>query len=64
MSEKTTFSILFKLLLITHFYPASYMIEENSQLPNLYTIGHLTVYTIVLFVPLAIEAQLCLQWFD
>jgi len=33
-------------------YPASYLIEENNQLPDLYTKGHLTVYTTVLFAPL------------
>jgi len=47
-----------KLLLITHFYPAFYLIEGNNQLhvPDLYTIGNLTVYTIVLFAPIVIEA--------
>jgi len=53
------FSKLNKLLLITHFYPASYLIEENNQLPDLYTTGNLTVYTIVLFAPIVIEAQFC-----
>ena len=43
-----TFSKLYKLLFITIFYPASYLIEENNKLPDLYTIGNLTVYTIVL----------------
>jgi len=55
------FSILHKLLLITNLYPASYLIEKNNQLPDLYTIGHLTVYTIVLFAPIVIEAQFCLN---
>jgi len=44
------------------FYPESYLIEENNQLIDQYTIGNLTVYTIVLFAPIAIEAQSCLQW--
>jgi len=62
--QLTMFSKLHKLLLITNFYPASYLIEENNQLPDLYTIGNLTVYTIVLFAPIVIEAQFCLQWSD
>ena len=48
-------------ILIKTFYPASYLIEENNQLPNLYTIAHWTVYTIVLFAPIVIKAQFRLQ---
>jgi len=55
----TTFLKLHKLLLITYFYPAAYLIEENNQLPDLYTIGNLTGYTIVLFAPIVVEARFC-----
>jgi len=40
------------------------MIEEHNQLRDLYTIENLTVYTIVLFAPIVIEAHFCLQWSD
>ena len=43
---------------------ASYLVEENNREPDLYTIGNLTVYTIVLFAHIVIEAQFCLQWSD
>jgi len=62
--QLTTYSKLHKLLLIKTFYPASYPIEENNQLPDLYTIGHWTVYTIVMYAPIVIKAQFRLQWPD
>ena len=38
--QLTTYSKLHNLLLIKTFYPASYLIEENNQLPDPHTIAH------------------------